>query len=377
VSSGISDRYLIEQHRTVLTDQREADHSNIAAPLALRLRLAARRDRIADVVVNGTPTRWRAVADSVGEPRIEITAPPAARYDVTVRWAGNAIETSKRSADRFIRVKQGRMEWLQPPQSAARPAAAASLTGLSPVEVSGARCESVDLTSVFNDRVTQIFRNEYRAPRSPFVSLALPKQGIGGWAGGVNKTASVDDSGLRAAANAAGGRIVLPNGVPLATPPEAAAKNIVFASQWKNYPAETSVALSGHARGVYLLLAGSTDPMQTHFENGEIVVTYTDGTTAVLPLINPLNWWPIDQDYFIDDFQFRRPEPLPIRIDLKTGRVRVPAVPAFKGGGRTVPGGAATVLSIPLDSRKSLRSLTVRATANDVVIGLMAATLVR
>jgi hypothetical protein len=49
----------------------------------------------------------------------------------------------------------------------------------------------------------------------------------------------------------------------------------------------------------------------------------------------------------------------------------------FKGRGGKVPGGAATVLDLALVPSKALRSLTVRATANDVVIGLMAATLER
>ena len=40
--------------------------------------------------------------------------------------------------------------------------------------------EPVDLTAHFNDRVTEIFRpGKYLSPRSPFVSLALPSQGLG------------------------------------------------------------------------------------------------------------------------------------------------------------------------------------------------------
>src|SRR5262249_49574783 len=64
---------------------------------------------------------------------------------------------------------------------------------------------------------------------------------------------------------------------------------------------------------------------------------------------------------------------LPTRVDLKTGNIRVPV----RGSGGTIPGGAATVLTLPLDPNKELRSLTVAALANDVVIGLLAATLVR
>ena len=57
---------------------------------------------------------------------------------------------------------------------------------------------------------------------------------------------------------------------------------------------------------VYLLMAGSTNQMQSRLDNGEVIVTYRDGTTARLALHNPTNWWPIDQDYFIDDYAVPR-----------------------------------------------------------------------
>ena len=96
-----------------------------------------------------------------------------------------------------------------------------------------------------------------------------------------------------------------------------------------------------------------------------------------MALNNPVNWWPIDQDYFLDDYAFRRDEPIPPRVDLKTGKVRLLDLAAFKGKGAKLPGGAATVLDLALDPARELRSLTVRALANEVVIGLMSVTLVR
>ena len=155
------------------------------------------------------------------------------------------------------------------------------------------------------------------------------------------------------------------------------AKNIAFVSQWKNYPTEISVPLAGKSAHVFLLMAGSTGAMQSRFDNGEVSVTYADGTSARLALENPTTWWPIDQDYYIDDFAFRRPEPLPVRVDLATGKIRVLKMAAFKGQGRTGPGGAATVLDLPLEASKELKTLTVRALANEVVIGLMSVTLQR
>lgn len=236
--------------------------------------------------------------------------------------------------------------------------------------------EPVRLETFFNDRVTQIFSNKYVAPRSSFCSLAMPAQGLGGWSD-YRASFVVDDSGLRVAAAKAGGRFTLPEGVPFITPFDPGGKNIIFTSQWNNYPKDVTVPLNGKARHVYLLMAGSSGPMQSRLDNGEVEIAYKDGSTERLALNNPVNWWPIDQDCFIDDFSFRRPEPIPPRVDLKTGKVRVLDAEAFKGLGGPVPGGAASVLDLPLNPKKQLKSLTVRALANEVVIGLMAATLAR
>ena len=358
--------------------------SRFAKPLELRMQLAARSDNAA-VTVDGRPVQWQWLDRSVPKPRIEIRCRLDLKAEITVAWTGTAFPTEAQA------VGQDR-----PHPPTAKGAAASgdaartegeSNTGLTTAQAFGtdwsspmpgsAGFETVDLAPFFNDRVTDIFRHEYRSPRSPDCSLAIPKQGIGGWAGEVNATAVIDDSGLRAAAGANRGRIVLPNGVPFATPGPGDAPNVVFTSQWDNFPCCAIVPLSGRARHLYLLMAGSTNWMQSRLDNGEVVATYADGTSERLALNNPVNWWPIDQDYFIDDYQFRRPGAIPPRVDLKTGRVRLLDPVAFKGQGRKVPGGAATVLDLPLDPAKELRSLTVRTLANEVVIGLMGLTLAR
>lgn len=236
--------------------------------------------------------------------------------------------------------------------------------------------ETVDLKPIFNDKVTQIFKHAYLAPRSPYTSLAIPKQGIGSWAS-PTRTFEVDDTGLRAVVLNNADTLRLPQGIPLQTPGDRAALNIAFTSQWDNFPRDVTVPLSGAAQHIYLLMAGSTNSMQSRFDNGEVVVTYADGSTQRLALENPTTWWPIDQDYKIDDFAFARPQQIPPRLDLKTGEVRVLDINSFKGQGGKVDGGAATVLDLPLQPDKPLRSLTVRTLANEVVIGLMSATLVR
>jgi len=325
--------------------------SHFDRPMVLRLQVLVSGEA-QSVTVNGRAAEGKMIAGPV--PRLEINAGNAAKNTITIAWRGTAPEHALAS--------------IAPVPPAAPVKSANTVTNP----------EFVDLNALFNDRVTAIFqKGKYLSPRSPFVSLALPSQGIGYWAGHVNASAEIDDTGLRAASAANGGKINLPGGVSFVTPGPGDARNILFTSQWDNYPREATVPLTGKARQLHLLMAGSTNAMQSRLDNGEVVVTYTDGTTSRLALRNPETWWPIEQDYFIDDYQFRLDGPLPARVDLKTGHVRVLDPNTFKGQGRVIPGGAGTVLALALDPTKELQSLTVRALANDVVIGLMAATLER
>jgi len=345
------------QHPQVGIDYRRtgaSEHFSITPgfdrPMTLRLQLPM-RGTAAVVQANGRP-----VAHAIDHERLIFDLPPAASHDVNIAWSNLGGPVSRPAA--------------VCPRTDPPPVPAISL----PVNDS----TPIALGANFNDRVTAIFqKGKYLSPRSPFVSLALPSQGIGAWAGHVNAMADIDDTGLRRVAAEHGGRLRLPNGVIFATPGPGDAPNILFVSQWDNYPREATVALSGKAQALHLLMAGSTNYMQSRLDNGEVVVTYTDGTTSRLALRNPETWWPIEQDYFIDDYQFRVEGPLPTRVDLKSGLVRVLDSTTFKGKGREIPGGAATVLGLSLDPEKELQSLTIRALTNDVVIGLMAATLVR
>jgi hypothetical protein len=348
--------FLVEFRRDDLTETYLVQ-PKFPRPMRLVLRMRALR-AAAEITVNGNPVNWKWVEDCFGVRRVEIESPAADRFEVVARWHGEV-----------------------PPQKIAPEPAPAPPEKIQARDwnakiAAAQRLETVNLAPFFNDRVTRIFRNQYRSPRSPFASLAAPKQGLGGWCE-PNASFDVDDSGLRAAAAKHGGKIVLPDGIPFATPGGAGANNVLFTSQWDNYPRAASAPLAGKASRAFLLMAGSTGPMQSQFDNGEIVVTYADDSTQKMPLRNPSNWWPIDQDYLTDDYAFRRDGPIPPRVDLRTGLVRILDSNDFKGKGGKVPGGAATVLEMPLDAAKELKSLTVRALANEVVLGLMAVTLER
>lgn len=358
-------------------DWREAYivESRFEPHMKLKLQIPALRDHVAEVLVNGKTAQWRNIDSAVGRPMIEVSAPQTARMEFSIRWAGEPIEQTPPAETRvdFAQVSQGDLKWWRPIEIVPYPTWRTH-TELKVAE--NARMEMVDLSAILNDRVTQIFKNEYLSPRSPYCSLSIPRQGVGGWCD-FAANPEIDDSGLRSLAREHGGQIPTSLGIPFKTTGEESETNIAFVSQWDNYPREISASLNGAANHLYLLMAGSTNHMQSRLDNGEVIVTYEDGTTARLPLRNPEIWWPIEQDYFVDDYGFKIDGPLPPRLDLKTGELRVLKLDTFKGRGGVVPGGAATILHLPLDSAKSLKSLTVRAFANEVVIGLMSATLAR
>lgn len=240
----------------------------------------------------------------------------------------------------------------------------------------GVTYEAVNMDNHFNAPVTQIFKNEYLTPRSPYTTLQIPKQGIGEWCH-PNLTAEIDDSGIRKASK---DRLFeTPFGIPFRTPSRQA-NNIAFTTLWDNYPTAVSVPLHGKSTHAYLLMAGSTNHMQSHVTNGEVIVHYKDGTRSVLELVNPETWAPIEQDFYLDGYAFRSRLPRPYRVALKTGKVSRTfndEVDPDEVYGRSIDGGAAIVLDIPLDGAKELDKIEVKSIANDVVIGLMAVTLVR
>ncbi|HAX15419.1 MAG TPA: glycogen debranching protein, partial [Leeuwenhoekiella sp.] len=236
-----------------------------------------------------------------------------------------------------------------------------------------------NISSFFNARVDEIFQQQYLSPRPQSPSLQLPTTGVGNWCyPNVAEDIYLDDTGLRKASKS--GVLEESNGILYATPSEEDALNIAFTSKWDNYPDSITIPLKGKASHAYLLMAGTTNPMQTQLVNGTVTLTYTDGTTAVLQLKNPENWWPIEQDYYTDGYAFTTGAPKPPRVIFKTGEIKRD----FKGyiniHGFTnygIDGGAGTVLDLPLNPQKTLEKLTLEAQANDVIIGLMSITLLK
>jgi hypothetical protein len=406
----------------------------------LMLRLRARTTGVESVMVNGRLVFWKPVNDAVGAPQLQIVVPFAASYDIAVTWkemeapeAGPVLpvyttgshfaasyghatiekvyDPQRVLSERvrtpedlqglirsgaegnktiFVQLQQGDFRWWSP----------LCFKVKSPMILPGdvrfrdGPYDTVSLSSYFNDKVTNIFKNQYLSDRPVFPTLQLPTQGIGNWCYPL-VTANIDDAGLRETAGSHN-EVFLSWGVPLATPGSVSGstpentpgstpgtkdtRNIVFTSRWNNYPDSIAIPLTGKALHAYFMLAGSTNPMQSHIVNGVIDIRYKDGSSAELPLINPSTWWPIEQDYYEDGFAFTTGAARPWRVYLKTGQIsrQREKWTSIKGFSNTaIDGGAATVLDMDLDPRKELDQVVLRTVARDVVIGMMSMTLLR
>ena len=214
----------------------------------------------------------------------------------------------------------------------------------------------------------------------------MPKQGIGQWCL-PDRTAHIEDDGLRE--KSVKGLFDTQLGVSFLTPDQG--NNIIYTSLWDNYPESVTVPLKGKASYACLMMAGSTNNMQSRIDNGIIVVKYRDNSTDTLHLENPINWCPIEQDYYIDQLAFSTAALRPYRVHLGSGTVSRHLSEVLQTGAfsNSVPGnpdsaeprvidcGAAVLLRMPLNPRKRLKSLTLQTLSNDVVIGLMAVTLTK
>ena len=392
--------------------------------MQLLLKLKVSRDAVASVRINDKQVRWVIQEDAVGTPVIIIPAAYATKYAIEINWTGKPLEkpTARQTYKTgesiklkwqqarvleimdpqqalqqashtnteltatvqsttgnktfFVKLKQGQFSWWEPVCFAI--ATAEVIVEQKAVINNSTVFEKVDLAPYFNDKVNRIFKQQYLSPRPTSPTLQLPTQGIGNWCYPLI-TANINDEGVRKLAGV-GNEIKTPQQVPFSTPSDSLLNNILFTSQWDNYPKQAVVPLKGKASHVHLLMAGSTNAMQSRLVNGYVIAQYKDATADTLQLINPQNWWPIEQDYYIDGFAFATGAAVPLRLYLKEGEFaygpeKYSSIKGFSN--RAIEGGAATVLDMALNASKELQSLTVKTMANDVVIGLMSVTLQR
>jgi hypothetical protein len=133
-------------------------------------------------------------------------------------------------------------------------------------------------------------------------------------------------------------------------------KNIAFTSLWDNWPDSISVPVQAKGDSIWLLVGGSTTPMQSKIANAVIRFKYADGVEETLDLVPPRNFWSlcgfgrVDYNYERDGFSL--PKTPPAQVQLGTN------CRAMVYGWKLRPG-------------IELKELSLETLSLDVVIGLM------
>ena len=230
----------------------------------------------------------------------------------------------------------------------------------------GETYQPVDIRGALTADIRTIFRQTYRSPRPQGVSLGIGSDGFSPWTftywGKGAPEIALDDARLAA------GEIRSPLGIPFLW--NGGAANVAFTSLWDNWPAAVTVPVGRRARRIYLLLAGSSNPMQCHIANAVCRFAYADGTEETLPVEHPRNFWSLcgyegeggvagqdgtgDYDYAADGYCLPETPPEQIRLGSNC---------------------RAVVLSWELRADRELRAVTLETLSQEVVIGLMGVTL--
>ncbi|MBD0832596.1 DUF4450 domain-containing protein [Aestuariibaculum sp. TT11] len=424
-SLSIPDVRLEFQRNNLLSEYKIQSH--LKKHMKLRLEINVFNSGIEYVKVNGKKVDWSLNMKAVGLPKLIIESPYSKSYTIKIKWHKALLEHPKfefiglqediksfvtdkaeiiqvynpqlaiKSLNKtshaldfeinaqkghktfFVQLKQNDLHWWQPIHvDVLQPDKSSKFQKWETTLPKNTNFSMVNLNPFFNSNVNHIFQETYLSPRPTSPTLQLPTQGIGNWCYPYIQPV-IDDSGLRKKAGN-NNTIITPQHIPFKTPSNPNTKNIAFVSQWDNFPNQIEIPLSGQAKHAYFMMAGTTNPMQSRVVNGEITVYYTDGTFETLALKNPENWWPIEQDYFIDGLAFTTNAPKPPRVYFKSGEITrnfkdFKPIKGFSNYG--IEGGAGTLLDLPLNPLKTLEKIEIKAVANEVVIGLMSLTLMK
>ena len=230
----------------------------------------------------------------------------------------------------------------------------------TPREVPGGSAwECLDLGQALNGDVRTIFKQQYLLPRPKTCSVRLGTDGYSAWTF-PHWREGPPEIGLDLLEPLASGRgrIRTTQGAFFLRPADG--RNIAFTSLWDNWPREVRVPVNRAATSAWLLVCGSTFPMQTRIANARILFRYRDGATETLDLVPPLNFWCLCPWGGLD-------------YDPTTEAFSLPAVPPPSVQlGRNC---RAMVISWTLRPGIELADVTLETLSQDVVIGLMGVSL--
>jgi len=218
-----------------------------------------------------------------------------------------------------------------------------------------AEWQCLDLAPQFNGDIRTIFSQQYLSPRPDTCSVHLGTDGYSAWTFPYwNLSAPKVELDAVGKLTDAGGRIVTPSRVAFTRFTDD--RNVAFTSLWDNWPTSVEVPVNQSAATIWLLVCGTTFPMQTRIANAEFRFRYADGVIEKLELIPPYNFWMLSswggEDYSYEHDAFCLPDEPPPQVQLGSNC-------------------RAMVLSWKLRLGVKLETVTLETLSQDVVIGLM------
>jgi hypothetical protein len=238
----------------------------------------------------------------------------------------------------------------------------------------------VDLSNTFNGSVPEVLGRVGRASRPPTAPASEVNHSY--WRshvdGGMGPGKCVDVIPPNPVSDAAWRKKIGPDqigwthdGIPFKSVKQG--NNIAVVTRAGGFPQKIDVPINVGGKELYLMLSGMTFPVQSHVVNLKITLGYADGTVQSVDLVNPFD---------IGDCW-----------STWCGRWHDTAANGFENlGGRFGPAGSAAagdltqpiavdtqahLVKIPLRPTLRLRKVTVEAVANDVVFGLMGASVLK
>jgi hypothetical protein len=286
----------------------------LTRPAKMSFYLPVRAETVKSIAVNGQETQWK-IEPWAGCGMLMVEAPESARAEIAITLAGRVpqaapIRMEKKVGEAqiianamdpqgclgagakpgehmaFARVERGNVPYLQvykvqvtDPEGVAR--RAAKQLNTPPAQ---AQWLSVALDGVFNGDVRTIFQQKYRSPRPATVSCRI---GYDGWSAWTFYPWNLPVPEIKLAKP--GESVVTANGVPFGN--IGPGPNIAFTSRWDNWPQSVMAPVNLAGEAIWLLVCGSTTPMQGRIANAVLRFRYADGQEEQLELVPPLNFW--------------------------------------------------------------------------------------
>lgn len=229
----------------------------------------------------------------------------------------------------------------------------------------------VNMSNTFNADVQTIFQQQYISPRPNTVSARIGTDGYSPWTFLYwNYKAPLIQLDSVKQLLKDSNQLLTKQQVPFYW--NSAQKNIAFTSLWDNWPKKISVPVNQKGKAVWLMVAGSTNPMQCNIANAIIIFNYADKTKDTLELIPPHNYWSLC------NYNIKSPSPGVVSRGDYTNDTDLFAVP--KPWPQTVQLGEncrAMLLNRKLKANVALKSITLQILSQDVVVGLMGVTIMK